>query len=117
MTNKQVIDILRIIRYRYENDEDGVEFRYALDLAIKALKREENLEQAVVADYIAGYEVGCSEGMEFQKKQRPQGKWIPQTAYDGFTYWKCSECGKKNDYAITKFCWHCGADMRKETEE
>lgn len=47
MTNKQVIDILRIIRYRYENDEDGVEFRYALDLAIKALEREENLEQAV----------------------------------------------------------------------
>lgn len=38
MTNKQVIDILRIIRYRYENDEDGVEFRYAIDLAIKALE-------------------------------------------------------------------------------
>lgn len=70
-----------------------------------------------MTDYIAGYEVGYFEGMEFQKKQRPQGKWIPQTAYDGFTYWKCSECGKKNDYAITKFCWHCGADMRKERKD
>ena len=49
-------------------------------------------------------------------EERPTGKWIPQTDFDGFTYWKCSECSKKNDFAITKFCWHCGADMRKEAE-
>lgn len=49
--------------------------------------------------------------------KRPTGKWIPQTSYDGFTYWKCSECGKKNDFAVTKFCFHCGADMRKEAGE
>lgn len=48
--------------------------------------------------------------------ERPKGKWIPQTDYDGFTYWKCSKCGKKNDYEITDFCFRCGADMRKETE-
>ena len=44
--------------------------------------------------------------------KRPHGKWIPQTDHDGFTYWKCSECGKRNDFAETKFCWDCGADMR-----
>lgn len=48
--------------------------------------------------------------------ERPQGKWIPQTFYDGFTYWKCSECGKKNDFAVTKFCFHCGAEMRVKNE-
>ena len=48
--------------------------------------------------------------------KRPTGKWIPQTDYDGFTYWKCSECGKKNDYGVTDFCFRCGADMRKEVE-
>lgn len=48
--------------------------------------------------------------------KRLKGKWIPQTDYDGFTYWKCSECGKKNDYEITDFCFRCGADMRKEAE-
>lgn len=48
--------------------------------------------------------------------ERPKGKWIPQTDYDGFTYWKCSKCGKKNDYEITDFCFRCGADMRKEAE-
>ena len=45
--------------------------------------------------------------------KRLKGKWIPQTDYDGFTYWKCSECGKKNDYEITDFCFRCGADMRE----
>lgn len=49
-------------------------------------------------------------------EERPQGKWIPQTDYDGFTYWKCSECGKKNDYEVTDFCFRCGADMRVKDE-
>ena len=52
------------------------------------------------------------EEYQLLKEERPTGKWIPQTDFDGFAYWKCSECGKKNDFAITKFCWHCGADMR-----
>lgn len=49
-------------------------------------------------------------------KARPKGKWIPQTDYDGFTYWKCSKCGKKNDYEVTDFCFRCGADMRGERQ-
>ena len=52
-----------------------------------------------------------------KKEERPKGKWIPQTDYDGFTYWKCSECGRKNDYEITDFCFSCGADMRKATND
>ena len=45
------------------------------------------------------------------------GIWIPQTDYDGFTYWKCSNCNKKNEMQIFDFCPNCGADMRKGEEE
>lgn len=48
---------------------------------------------------------------------RTQGKWIPQTDFDGFTYWKCSECNKKNDFEKFNFCPNCGADMRKRSDE
>lgn len=48
---------------------------------------------------------------------RSQGKWIPQTDFDGFTYWKCSECNKKNDFEKFNFCPNCGADMRKRSDE
>lgn len=42
---------------------------------------------------------------------RPQGEWIPQTDYDGFTYWKCSECNKESDFIPFNFCPNCGAKM------
>ena len=71
---------------------------------------EDDVKTAIKEGHEVGYE------MAEAKFERPQGKWIPQTAYDGFTYWKCSECGKENDFALTKFCFHCGADMRKEAE-
>lgn len=65
-----------------------------------------------------GYQEGHIDGVLQAEKlyARPIGKWIPQTAYDGFTYWKCSECGHHNDFAITKFCFECGADMRGRKE-
>lgn len=47
------------------------------------------------------------------KPERPQGKWIMQTYYDGFTYWKCSNCGKKNEFEVFEFCPRCGADMQQ----
>ena len=45
------------------------------------------------------------------------GKWISQTNLDGFTYWKCSKCGKKNYYDITDFCCRCGAKMEVNKDE
>lgn len=73
------------------------------------------VEQAITAlSYYKG-KLNIDKEIELAIKaleERPQGKWIPQTDYDGFTYWKCSECRKKNDFARTKFCFHCGADMR-----
>lgn len=42
---------------------------------------------------------------------RPQGKWIWQTDFDGFTYWKCSNCNKKNEMQLFDFCPNCGAEM------
>lgn len=49
--------------------------------------------------------------------ERPTGEWIPLTIYNGFTYWECSECGEKNIFALTKFCFHCGAKMMKGEAE
>ena len=62
---------------------------------------------------ISGRRYGKKE--EALKYLRPKGKWIPQTDFDGFTYWKCSECGKVYE-GKTNFCPNCGADMRKEAD-
>lgn len=91
MNNKDAIKILT------DNDPSHTteELREAFKLAVKALEVVENPDRL----------------------DRPTGKWIPQTDFDGFTYWKCSECGTKNDFAVTKFCWKCGSDMRKKEAE
>lgn len=44
-------------------------------------------------------------------EERPHGKWIWQTDFDGFTYWKCSNCNKKNEMHLFDFCPNCGAKM------
>lgn len=48
-------------------------------------------------------------------EERPKGEWIRSVHWDGTVSWYCSECGKKNEHGITieKFCYKCGADMRK----
>ena len=64
----------------------------------------------------SGYAQGLSDGYLKGKEERPQGKWITQNDFDGFTYWKCSECNKENDFIKFNYCPNCGADMRKEAD-
>ena len=46
----------------------------------------------------------------------PKGHWIDREEYDA-DRWKCSECGRTEQYQ-ENFCPNCGADMRdKEREE
>lgn len=74
-------------------------------------------ESAKSSDYMRGWNDAIDTIVDTAPTvERPKSKWIPQTDYDGFTYWKCSKCGKKNDYEVTDFCFWCGADMRKEVE-
>lgn len=44
------------------------------------------------------------------------GKWLPRTAYDGFTYWRCDNCRVDVD-ETTNYCPHCGARMERSEEE
>ena len=44
-------------------------------------------------------------------EQRPQGKWIMITEYDGFLHSKCSNCNQFNDWGDVPFCPWCGAEM------
>lgn len=44
MTNKEAIEKLDILRFRYR-DAEGTEFRMAIDLAIKALEEKEEHSQ------------------------------------------------------------------------
>lgn len=56
------------------------------------------------------------EEVQFAQKERKKGKWI-----DGF----CSECHEEaitewnecgGEYALTRYCPNCGAEMRGEEE-
>ena len=47
---------------------------------------------------------------------KPQGKWIRKVDEVGFISHICSECGAEievEDPKDDKFCFNCGADMRK----
>lgn len=61
-------------------------------------------------------------------EQRQHGEWIPTTKVTpNFFSYKCSICGNFDylhihryqnsyKYVLGRYCWACGADMRKEGE-
>lgn len=60
-------------------------------------------------------------GKEIPFRKIKHGKWISHTKFDKILnreiWWaECSVCGEKQDYALPKYCMHCGADMRGETK-
>ena len=45
---------------------------------------------------------------------RPQGHYIKGENGE----WYCSNCKRIDDkYSVARFCWYCGADMRKGTDD
>ena len=49
-----------------------------------------------------------------------RGEWIPEEKMVRTPFasnYRCSICGQKNYYALTKFCPNCGADMRGEKND
>ncbi len=75
------------------------------------IEKIDNAPTMPLPDFKEGYKQAILDGKT--NYSRPQGEWIPLTLYNGFTYWECSECGEKNIFALTKFCFHCGAKMMK----
>lgn len=66
--------------------------------------------------YGNGYKQGYADAKA--KYERPQGEWIKKTDDVGFISHICSECGAEielEDPCDNKFCFNCGATMRKET--
>ena len=62
--------------------------------------------------FIAGYEKGKAEGI-LKAETRPQGEWIEYNA-TGKKQYMCSECGmKEKNPKIARYCYWCGAEMRK----
>lgn len=54
---------------------------------------------------------------EKARTDRPQGEWIYYTTVRGITdMYKCSECGNLSE-GRSKFCKHCGCDMRKGADD
>ena len=88
MTNKKAIRVIKNIEHYLatHTNESCEEEHTALEIAIKAIE------------------------------ERPTGKWLPRTAYDGYTYWRCDKCNVDVD-DTTDFCPHCGAKMEKGEEE
>ena len=52
---------------------------------------------------------------------KPQGKWVVDICenVDFMTRrgWRCSVCGTRQTYGITKYCPYCGAQMSKEGDK
>lgn len=114
MTNKEAIDMLNILKFRYR-DADGTEFRMALDLAIKALEAptvdtytEDDVKIAIKEGHEVGYEMAKA------KYERPTGEWIE--TFTSHTAYECSCCGLMLSPEPYAFCPNCGAKMIKEAE-
>lgn len=103
MTNKKAIEILRSIRvYDIYPKSASEETKQALDLAIKALKAEDNT---------------------------PTGTWIPEEetytdlsgTIETYTRFKCDHCMQGQNFGPYPFCPWCGTKMnpeiRKETKD
>ena len=90
MTNKQAIEQLKWVKKRIAHITYSPESFNALNLAIKALE------------------------------DSPQGEWINHRNDYGHNIADCSICGKtmqwhdEDEDGIPRYCWYCGADMRKE---
>ena len=68
-------------------------------------------------------ETGCGSCAVVEKVRKalsadsPQGEWIYYTTVRGITdMYKCSECGNLSE-GRSKFCKHCGCDMRKGADD
>ena len=82
--------------------------------------------------YMRGFEAGKVEGFIKGMAYRPKGRWVYEKDTVNSVF-RCSNCGrfythdvfvKEDDDRYTRleredanrFCWHCGADMRGDTE-
>lgn len=106
--------------------------------AIDALEREKTYSTVykdgyTQTDYFKQYNMGLTDGIKALNKlpsiqpERKSGKWVwNEDGVDwGLGAWCCSECGRKPEtwwesdesnnplnFAGSRFCGNCGADMR-----
>ena len=73
-----------------------------------------NEEMAV--QYSKGYQDGFADGM----KHKARGYWTVDEDRENRRWdWRrfyCSACGRWQTYGTTRYCMHCGAEMRGESE-
>lgn len=119
MTNKEAIERLTYIKTHDTDPED-----YALfDLAIKALEdkpQEYNYNHDFGADRVCIDHLNDKDREHLLNKIRPTGKWIRKVDEVGFISHICSECGAEievEDCSDDKFCFNCGAKMKKGDNE
>lgn len=80
---------------------------------IKKLRAYHNGSYAMVLDKLIA--------MASAQPERKRGKWIfIRDEEAGNALYACSECGKGDIHAPevrVSYCWHCGADMRGDSDE
>lgn len=138
MTNKEAREILRTIGFHIPVVHTGIkhprDFYEAIDLAIKALEREADLEQAVVnikmseeeikqfkqmlREHNLLYSITSNTFVEGASVERPKGEWIVDEDAFSKDFRKCSNCNEDAEWLeggcqfLPNFCPNCGADMR-----
>lgn len=88
----------------------------------KALEEDMKYGGVKTDEFDKGYDLGVKTAIEMLDKaptaDRPHGKWIEQTEYNGDTYYDCSICG--NSWCMIdgtpwnngmNYCPNCGAKM------
>lgn len=62
------------------------------------------------------YSMGYRDGVRKVLSERPQGHWIVDEEHSiTMTLYKCTNCDYFGGALHYNYCPHCGADMRKET--
>ena len=91
---------------------DGIESKTLFNQILHDIDNAPTVEAFTRGEYEGAYLRGYVDSAK--ANERPKGKWLPRTSYDGFTYWRCDKCRVDVD-ETTDYCPHCGADM-KESE-
>lgn len=89
-------------------------------------KRPCGLDYCPQEDLIGAYAscLACAWSMEYDKTDRPQGKWIDQGWHGDWQFetdgrgncwheYRCSECGYIKKGGKSNYCPNCGAQMKE----
>lgn len=118
MTREEARNVLANYRQPEPIRYDVNEVYEALDMALEALEQEP-CEDAISRQSVKAYvyhrtSYPFKDYVDMLPSVTPQpktGHWIDREVYDA-DRWKCSECGRTEQYQET-FCPNCGAKMER----